>query len=345
MNSDDKPTFSSIYQQHKATAVEVTSLAELLKTQRQELKISLSHAQRATKIRSEILTLIEKGDYAHLDDTIYVKGFVKNYADYLGFDSEPILNIYKQERAQFKKDHGTVSDKTKTQIGLKPIHSPRFVITPKTFIILSVVAIFIAVVGYLTWQFIGLASPPSLTLDSPNEQTVDSNFGYISGRVEGGADLFINDSPILSNPDGSFREKIALVDGVNQIKVTAKNKLSKTANVTKIIVAKLPPLPPKPEVAAVPQKFDGVELMIKVTKQASWMIVEADGKEIFRGTMLGGTQQDFKAADRLKLTVGNAGSTQLILTNSQVVSKDLGLLGADGEVKRDLEFKKDTTVL
>ncbi|MBA3679547.1 hypothetical protein H0W80_05200, partial [Candidatus Saccharibacteria bacterium] len=41
-------------------------------------------------------------------------------------------------------------------------------------------------------------------------------------------------------------------------------------------------------------------------------------------------------------TTGNAGNTEVIVTNSVVANKDLGAIGKHGEAKTDLEFAKDT---
>jgi hypothetical protein len=71
-------------------------------------------------------------------------------------------------------------------------------------------------------------------------------------------------------------------------------------------------------------------------------VVTVDGKPAFSGTMLAGTAQTFRGATSVKITTNNAGATSIVLTNAQVVGKNLGALGALGEVKRNIEFAKDT---
>lgn len=325
------------------------SLGEILQRRRKDLKLSIADVEVATRVAERYLHQIEEGDYSNLRDDIYTKGYIKNYAEFLGLDAKPVLELYKKERSGGKVVKKPDS-KAGLRLGLKPINSPRFIITPRTFLAIATLILFLIVTGYIVWQVSVLSLPPKLSVDGSPEE-VSTSFTYISGHVDGGADLAINDSPILTSPDGSFREKILLSDGPNQIKISAKNKLGKSMTVDKTIIAHLPkgpviattPTTPTPT-PTTPAKFDGVKLNIKATKSATWLIVEADGKEIFRGTMLSGTGQDFSAANSLKLTVGNAGSTQLVLTNTVVTNKDLGTIGADGEVKRDLEFKKDTVV-
>lgn len=149
---------------------------------------------------------------------------------------------------------------------------------------------------------------------------------------------------ILSSPDGSFKEKVALIDGVNQIKITAKNKLGKTTVINKTVVAHLPQIASVTPTPTPGVPLNGVELTVKVNGQAAWIIVETDGHEAFRQTMLAGTQQVFKATNQIKLTTGNAGATSLKLSNSVVTGKDIGSLGRPGEVKAGLIFNKDTQV-
>lgn len=340
---DKKPEFAKRSLLKKPTSD--LTLAEVFKKRRHDLKMSLADVERGIKVQQIYLQMIEKGDYSSLPDDIYSKGFVKNYAEFLGFEAAPILELYEKERkGSSVKAKGSATDSKKVKMGVRPIDSKRVVVTPKTLLIVLGVCLVMLVVGYIGWQFSALSAPPKLTLENTAGQTVSTNSIYISGRVDGGSDLFINDSPILSSPDGSFKEKVSLVDGANQIKVTAKNKLGKTATINKTVVAHLPQvatLSPTPT-PGVP--LDGVELTVKVSGQAAWIIVETDGHEAFRQTMLPGTQQVFRAKNQVKLTTGNAGATALVLTNSVVSNKDIGSLGRPGEVKAGLIFNKDTQV-
>jgi len=229
-------------------------------------------------------------------------------------------------------------------LGVKPIDPPRVWLNSKVLLFLWAAALVFLVLGYLVWQFVNLGAPPKLILKTPEQQTVTTDFSFVEGTAKDGADVYINDSPILTSPDGSFKEKISLIDGVNQVRVSAKNKLGKTISLTRTFIAQIPKPTATNEAPTIPAKIDGVSVKVNIRGPASWLIVTADGQEIFRGTMLDGTTQTFNAAGSLKLSVGNAGSVDLVLTNNQVVDKDLGTVGAPNEVKRDLVFNKDTVV-
>ncbi len=325
---------------HSPSAYDL-SVAELLKTRREELKESLKDVEKSTQIRKRYLELIEAGDYEHLPDNVYSLGYVKSYADHLGFDTAPIINLYKKERMSYKESRNSGSIvKDDKQMGLQPLGRASFVLSTKSLLIITSVLLFAIILIYLGWQVAVLAAPPKITLNNIQDK-VTANYVIISGQTNGDADVFIDNSPILTNSDGSFSERVALLDGQNQITVTAKNQLGKSTSVTKIVTASLPnAVSATTQVSSAP--VDGVEMLVKISNQATWIIVVADGQDVFRGTMLPGAIQLFKAKTSIKLTTGNAGNTQVFVTNSVVANKDLGTLGKPGEAKNDLEFGKDT---
>jgi cytoskeletal protein RodZ len=316
------------------------SVAELLHKRRHELGKDLKNVETATHIRIKYLERIEAGDYEHLPDDVYTLGYIKSYADYLGFETTPIVNMYKKERASFATAHGqSVLLQKASKLGLKPVGKKSFAFTSKSLLVLFGLGVFLLIVVYFGWQIAILASPPTLRLNSLQEKTT-TGYIIVSGEADGGADVFINDSPILTNPDGSFSERVSLIDGTNQIKISARSKLGKVTTQSRTVDASLTKAPEAYQISNVP--VDGVQALVKITNQATWLIVQADGQDLFRGTVLPDTQQVFKAKSQLKITTGNAGNTQIFITNANVANKDLGKVGRNGEAKLDLEFNKDT---
>ncbi len=59
--------------------------------------ITLDEAEYVTKIRRKYLEAIETGDFAQLPDGPPGRGFVKNYARYLGLDPEAALKLFEEE--------------------------------------------------------------------------------------------------------------------------------------------------------------------------------------------------------------------------------------------------------
>ena len=61
---------------------------------RQKLGLTLDEAAHATKLRPDKILALENDDLASFASAAYAKGFVKNYARYLGVDVEDFLSSY-----------------------------------------------------------------------------------------------------------------------------------------------------------------------------------------------------------------------------------------------------------
>jgi cytoskeletal protein RodZ len=309
-------------------------VGQQLKARRQALRLSLAQVELNTKIRGKFLTALESGDYSSLPNDIYSRGFVQHYASHLGLDGVAIAAAYAKERG------GVTTGETR---------SPRLE-TPKKIVFtgpmlagLAGLAVAVCVLAYLVWQFSALAAPPQLAITGPAEDTtITGGIIDLSGKTTPGSDITINDSPVLTDTDGTFHEKVALQDGVNAIRVKSRSKLGKTTTTTRNILAHLP----KVDTAAAavrPAVFDGIDMVIK-TKETTSMVVLVDGAERFRGTFVDGKSLAFTGAKDISITTGNAGATSVTITNSVMASKKIDALGRDGEIRRNQVFAKDTVI-
>jgi cytoskeletal protein RodZ len=66
------------------------ALGELLKQRRRELNLTLQEAESATSIRINYLSAIEEGTAQKLLASIYVEGFMRQYARFLGMDGDKL---------------------------------------------------------------------------------------------------------------------------------------------------------------------------------------------------------------------------------------------------------------
>ena len=71
----------------------------LLKEQREKLGYSLHDAAQHTRIRENFLESIESNRFSDLPGQVYVTGFIKVYASYLGVDSKPLLKQFEETRS------------------------------------------------------------------------------------------------------------------------------------------------------------------------------------------------------------------------------------------------------
>ncbi|HEY2004405.1 MAG TPA: RodZ domain-containing protein [Candidatus Saccharimonadia bacterium] len=318
----------------KAQTGQQLNVGQQLKARRQQLRMSLAQVEIDTKIRGKFLTALEGGDYSSLPNDIYSRGFVQHYANHLGLDGNAVAVAYVQERG------GLAKGETRRAKMERP---KRFVITGPVLAALGGLVLAAVVVGYLLWQFSALAAPPRLSVTSPAaDVALTGSVIDVSGSTTPGADISVNDSPVLTDTDGNFSEKVALQNGVNAIRVTSKSKLGKITMVTRNVLATLPKVDAVQ--AAVPDKpFAGVAVAMSV-KEATSVVVAVDGKEAFRETVLAGWSKTFTGQNDVNITTGNAGATSVVVTNSVAAGKKLSPLGSEGEIRRNQDFAKDTVI-
>lgn len=73
-------------------------LGESLKEARQNKGVSLEEVEEELKIRSKYLQALEEEDFSIMLPEVYVKGFLRNYAIYLGLDPEEARDLYYKGR-------------------------------------------------------------------------------------------------------------------------------------------------------------------------------------------------------------------------------------------------------
>ena len=70
---------------------------------RLEKGIGLSAVSRQIKVNIDILQKIENGDHSKLPDHVFVKGFIRAYANAVGANSEEILSLYQTSYGQYQQ--------------------------------------------------------------------------------------------------------------------------------------------------------------------------------------------------------------------------------------------------
>lgn len=70
------------------------NIGEHIKEEREKKGITIEEAAKATRIGKTYLKAIEDGDFS-IQSPVFMKGFLRSYADFLGLDSADILGRYK----------------------------------------------------------------------------------------------------------------------------------------------------------------------------------------------------------------------------------------------------------
>lgn len=211
-------------------AIKNRRVGDELKARREELEYSLHKVEVATKIRGRYLQAIEASDFANLPNDVYSRGFVKQYAIFLGLPATEIIKRYQAERVNEVMPVKQVKPRA---LDFRLGATSRWV---ASLVVLSILAL---IVGYLLWQFSSLTAAPKLSLSSPSQdEVIDKPSIEVTGVTAPGADVFLNDVPLPSDVDGKFKTVLILQPGINEVRVISKNKLGKETRLTRNILSK-----------------------------------------------------------------------------------------------------------
>ena len=296
-----------------------------LKSVRRTARLSLEQVAAGTKINKKYIKALEEGKYDELPAEVYARGFLENYAKFLGFPVDEVLLQYKRERG--------ITGRVKATLALPTdkLSRPQLNITPRTLWAAAGFVVLFIVVSYLVTQISGFAAPPKLEVTKPvanatvNEESVD-----VEGRTDSGAQLAINDQPVPTDSDGYFREKVRLPSGTSSLRVTARNKTGRLHTITRSIIVQIPG-----QVAGTPTPapVSGALFIVRIGPNSAYVTINVDGQNQFQGLLAPNTTQTFNSQSRVLLTTSNAGSTRVFFNGS-----DRGPAGEEGQFRRGVEY-------
>ncbi len=164
----------------EGTSGRSSSLPEALYAARELKGVDLYRAERDTKIRARYLAALERGEYRELPGDVYTKGFLRNYALYLGLDPEEVVAQWRRERSDSGPPNAVLTVP-------RPIAQPRAGLQFSPGVVVAAL-LTIVVVGVGIWlglQVMRFAKPPTLALTAPREATVDLDEGATSFTFQG----------------------------------------------------------------------------------------------------------------------------------------------------------------
>ena len=203
------------------------ALPERLLTARERKGVDLYRAERDTKIRVRYLAALERGEYAELPGAVYTKGFLRNYALYLGLDPEDVIRQWKRERGD------SVVPAEPVLAVPKPLIAPRQGLTfSPVVIVAALLTVLIAVFAvYIGVQLVRFAKPPTLTVTEPAQAVLtvaeDATSYTLRGTSIAGATVAVaapgRDQPyrVTADAAGRWSVDVDLRRGRNQFDITA----------------------------------------------------------------------------------------------------------------------------
>ncbi|MDQ3700144.1 MAG: DUF4115 domain-containing protein [Chloroflexota bacterium] len=118
---------------------------ERLRAARTRRRISLTEAEQATHIRARYLQALEDDEYAALPSGVYSRGFLRNYAIYLGVPPDEVMATMPERRRRDRRP------------GVRSVAPPIKVSAPRSIWLIAAATAGVLVLGALIW--LGLSAP------------------------------------------------------------------------------------------------------------------------------------------------------------------------------------------
>ena len=269
-------------------------IGETLQQARERKGVDLYRAERDTKIRLRYLSALEDGDYAELPAPVYTKGFLRNYAIYLGLEPDDILERWRDEMEQ---------QRTATRVAVIPPPMPivepggrRLHITPSMIVAGLVGLVVVAFVGYIGIQllrFADLSQPLPLAVTNPPDvfSQIDAATITLAGTTTPAASVHITGPggqayDVTASENGAWTREVNLASGENNFTITAKNLDTGQASKPLAVTINVPLSSPSPGASATPSTGPPVLLTLTVGSPADGFVT-SDQNVVVAGTTSG----------------------------------------------------------
>jgi cytoskeleton protein RodZ len=247
-------------------------IGQRLRDTRERLGITLEEVEQATRIRTYHLAALERGDIDSLPSPVQVRGFLGNYADFLGLDSDEILLEYAEKLQSRRPKLKNPLAQSETRSGPSvQIHSsrPRWL----SFDLFITATIILAVIAVLIWG----SSRLMQSLRQGAQATDEAMTFFIPSETPTITHTATTQSTLIPAGPG---------DTTPETEVEA---------------------PTQPLVLGLNSE---VNLRI-LAKQRAWVRVLVDGEEAFSGRMLPGEEQTFNGLESVEVTTGNGAGVRI----------------------------------
>ncbi len=289
--------------------MDALALGRYLREAREAKELTLEDAERTLRIRRRVLEAFELGDFNVIDASpVQIRGFIGNYARYLGLDEERVLQHYEAAKLEEQRRERRASRKSaKRQTSSPEAILPRRVTDthPKL--------------------------PPISLMEQADRRArrrarlLNRLALALVAVVSVGVIVYVAAALLQSPPDAAPPE--ALAPGL----------LLQLPEATPVTV--FPTFTPLPGPSPVPrpeQVYSGRGVLVTINAaQRSWLRVESDGQERYTGIVRPGDVLEFPAATQVAVTASNA-EALLVTWNG----RPQGSFGGRGQ-KVDIVFTQD----
>ena len=277
------------------------SLGIYLRKSREERHIGLDEVAEATRIRRHNLEAIENDEWSKLPSQVFIKGFLKSYAEFLGLNKETVIHHYLRT-SSFEKTTPEALKKTRLQSG-----------RPYLIIVVSALALaFIVALIYLNKRNISITDKAFQHLGTQS----------LGEKMEGIAEKEHN-----NQQDEREKEILLLEDEVVVEEVNKTTLKSKPIDDTIVLEDSTIPMKREEEKKSLLPRL----ILTANVKSRTWISISIDDTSVNEYLFQPGQTPRWTAEKGFNILVGNAAGIEFSLNG-----KEVGNLGAQGQVVRVL---------
>ena len=295
----------------------VENFGSYLKHERELRGVPLEEISGTTKIHIRFLKALEENSFDQLPGEVFIKGYIRSYANTIGSDVEEMLNIYK-ESVEFNKQENC------------PQETASFNTQPKTFLayglLILVAAGFLFGVGVLIKNGIGDSSGKSEEKNVPLLQ-IEAGVANQEPSVSSSSDLF-EEPPVEENVDAQEEDSADLGIPELSIQINPSGKPARKEDVDEKKVS-----PPQESIALTTQTTSvsqpdlesqnpaDIEKSLKLSihvKEISWFNMTIDDLREEDFILPAGTSKTFWGNEAIRLTIGNKTGVELVLNGKAI---------------------------
>ena len=307
-------------------------LGHILREARETKGLTLEEAQEKTRINSKYLDALENSEYDKLPTPVHVRGFLRNYARFLGLDPQPLLERYELNISQQPDPRSRQPQETdphqlppsltnEQQVFFDPVNMEVDVgqrRDPETAVRIVIIIALIIAVALIANRFV-----PLLLGNGDGSQSVDENLTEfirdITNRAEGTATA-------QSGEAGAGEAEATATAFVPGEIITSTSR-----NITDVTSPDATPPAISPTRPTLPATMDEIALQLDISER-TWMEVTIDGDVVFSGIARGDDPPyEWTAQEEAKVNTGNGAGIFVTINN-----QPWGRMGERGESKEEV---------
>jgi cytoskeleton protein RodZ len=304
----------------------LAEIGTMLRRRREEVGQDLAAISAVTHIKPIFLKAIEEGRRKDLPGTAYMIGYIRTYADYLGFDGNRLITDYHADLAGPRK----WIDKRADPVEQAPVALSQIQASP--VVVLGGVVI-LALAAYGLWSIFagGESETETAAFDTSAEETAEPPASEepevaevppaapspTNARASTGAEPTASADDPLPEPAPA------------EVPATTEDQVPPEADIASTGEEAVEESPPQEAAAEVEGQAGKIVIRARLE---SWIQVTNEKKDVlFSRVLRSGETYTVPEEEGLMLTTGNAGGIEITVNGTKLKS-----LGTVGLVKRDI---------